>query len=191
MDWILDHLWVLLAAAGAIAQMLIKSKSQGKEDTEAPPQEKNSEEQRLADQTRRIREEIQRKIVQRRRGAASLERQSESVTEPDPEMERDVPPLVQQIFTTPRQAREMTSHVEAQHQAEILERQATLAEQLAQAVAMKASLQKRTTFETNISESDATNDRSRGALVGELRDPAALRRAFVLREILGPPVALR
>ena len=191
MDWILDHLWVLLAAAGAIAQMLIKSKSQGKEDTEAPPQEKNSEEQRLADQTRRIREEIQRKIVQRRRGAASLERQSESVTEPDPEMERDVPPLVQQIFTTPRQAREMTSHVEAQHQAEILERQATLAEQLAQAVAMKASLQKRTTFETNISESDATNDRSRRALVGELRDPAALRRAFVLREILGPPVALR
>lgn len=191
MDWILDHLWVLLAAAGAIAQMLIKSKSQGKEDTEAPPQEKNSEEQRLADQTRRIREEIQRKIVQRRRGAASLERQSESVAEPDPEMERDVPPLVQQIFTTPRQAREMTSHVEAQHQAEILERQATLAEQLAQAVAMKASLQKRTTFETNISESDATNDRSRRALVGELRDPAALRRAFVLREILGPPVALR
>ena len=191
MDWILDHLWVLLAAAGAIAQMLIKSKSQGKEDTEAPPQEKNSEEQRLADQTRRIREEIQRKIVQRRRGAASLERQSESVAEPDPEMERDVPPLVQQIFTTPRQAREMTSHVEAQHQAEILERQATLAEQLAQAVAMKASLLKRTTFETNISESDATNDRSRRALVGELRDPAALRRAFVLREILGPPVALR
>ena len=191
MDWILDHLWVLLAAAGAIAQMLIKSKSQGKEDTEAPPQEKNSEEQRLADQTRRIREEIQRKIVQRRRGAASLERQSESVAEPDPEMGRDVPPLVQQIFTTPRQAREMTSHVEAQHQAEILERQATLAEQLAQAVAMKASLQKRTTFETNISESDATNDRSRRALVGELRDPAALRRAFVLREILGPPVALR
>ena len=99
--------------------------------------------------------------------------------------------MVQQVFSTPRQTRELASHVEAQHQAEILERQATLAEQLAQAVAMKASLQKRTTFETNISESDATNDRSRGALVGELRDPAALRRAFVLREILGPPVALR
>ncbi len=191
MDWILDHLWVLLAAAGAIAQMLIKAKSSGKEELDAPPQKETAGDPALADQTRRIREEIQRKIEQRRRGVPAAERQAESVAESKLEPGRDLPPLVQQVFSTPRQTRELAGHIEAQRQAEILERQSALAEQLAQAVAMKAAVQKRTTFETNISDIDATNDRSRGALVVELRDPAALRRAFVLREILGPPVALR
>ena len=190
MDWILDHLWVLLAAAGAIAQMLIKAKSQGKEELDEPPQKETAGDPTLADQTRRIREEIQRKIDQRRRAAAA-ERRAESVTETESDMGGERPPLVPQVFSTPRQTRELAGHVEAQRQAEILERQATLAEQLAQAVAMKAAMQRRTTFETSISDTDATNDRSRGALVVELRDPAALRRAFVLREILGPPVALR
>ena len=32
---------------------------------------------------------------------------------------------------------------------------------------------------------------SRGDLLADLRDPASLRRAFVLREVLGTPVGLR
>jgi hypothetical protein len=32
---------------------------------------------------------------------------------------------------------------------------------------------------------------ARDRILGDLRDPEALRRAFVLREVLGPPVALR
>jgi hypothetical protein len=34
-------------------------------------------------------------------------------------------------------------------------------------------------------------EKNRGELMDDLRDPQALRRAFVLREVLGPPVALR
>ncbi len=189
MDWILDHLWVLLAAAAAIAQMLAKKKGQAGADDEAPPREETFEDPMLAERTRKIREDIQRKIEERRDGGALMR------PEPPPEMAsesvRELPPVVQEVFATPRQQRETADRVEIERQAEILERQTVLAEQLSQAQALKAGMQRRTEFETSISESDATNDRSRGALVVELRDPAALRRAFVLREILGPPVALK
>jgi hypothetical protein len=45
------------------------------------------------------------------------------------------------------------------------------------------------TAETNSSAGVRTAARDR--TLGDLRDPQALRRAFVLREVLGPPVGLR
>lgn len=189
MDWILDHLWVVLAVAGAIAQMLMKKKPQEGVDEETPPREETFENPMLAERTRKIREEIQRKIEERRRGGALT--RPEPPPELAPESVRELPPVVQEVFTSPRQLRETADRVETERHAEMLERQAALAEQLRQAQAMKAGAQKRAEFETRVSDADQTNDRSRGALVVELRDPAALRRAFVLREILGPPVALK
>lgn len=43
---------------------------------------------------------------------------------------------------------------------------------------------------TRVSQTEPTEERG-GALFPELRDSAALRRAFVLKEILGPPKALQ
>ena len=189
MDWILDHLWVLLAAAAAIAQMLAKKKRPEGAEDEASPREDTFADPLLAERTKKIREDIQRKIEERRRGGALT--RPEPPPEMAPESVRELPPVVQEVFTSPRQQRETADRVETERQAEMLEKQAALAEQLRQAQAMKAGAQKRAEFETRISDLDQTNDRSRGALVVELRDPAALRRAFVLREILGPPVALR
>jgi hypothetical protein len=37
----------------------------------------------------------------------------------------------------------------------------------------------------------AVRSLARGNLLADLREPESLRRAFVLREVLGPPVALR
>ena len=188
MDWILDHLWVVLAAAGAIAQMLMKKKApEGVDD--APPREETFADPMLAERTRKIREDIQRKIEERRHGGALT--RPEPPPEYAPESVRELPPIVQEVFTTPRQIREEANRAETERHGEVLAQQAALAEQLRHAQAMRAATQKRPEFETKISDLDQTSDRSRGALVVELRDPAALRRAFVLREILGPPVALK
>jgi hypothetical protein len=43
----------------------------------------------------------------------------------------------------------------------------------------------------NVDQEHAALVIGRNAVLDDLRDPAALKRAFVLREVLGPPVALR
>jgi len=146
------------------------------------------EDPELAERTRRIREEIQRKIEQRARG------QSAPVMRSEPAIP---PPLIARDVVVPRQpepppSRAMAAHLEAQRTAEILEQQAALTEQLRLADEMKAAMQRRTQFQTEIAgKEEAAKDAVRSALGDDLRDPAALRRAFILREVLGPPVALR
>ena len=190
MDWILNHMQVIIAIAGVVAYWLNQRKTGQPEDSVAPHQEKNFEDPELAERTRRIREEIQRKIEQRARGYAQEQ----------PTLPRDEPPALPPILREvllrqtepPKPTRAATSHLEAQRMAEILEQQAALAERLKQAQEMKAAAQRRTQFETEAgSNEEQAKVAVRGALGDDLRDPAALRRAFVLREILGPPVALR
>ena len=57
---------------------------------------------------------------------------------------------------------------------------------------MKAAAQKRTEFEaTTADHSVEAQTATRSTILGDLRNPDALRRAFILREVLGPPLALR
>ena len=56
---------------------------------------------------------------------------------------------------------------------------------------MKAAALRRTQFETNLSRDETQAAAVHTGLREDLTNPDALRRAFVLREILGPPVALR
>ena len=69
--------------------------------------------------------------------------------------------------------------------------QTALTEQLRQAGEIKAAAMSRTRFESPVSGGAQAAAVARRALTDDLGDPDALRRAFVLREILGPPVALR
>jgi hypothetical protein len=88
--------------------------------------------------------------------------------------------------------RASVSRAETQRQAEILEQQAALAEQIRQLELRKAAAVRRTEFEHSTADKQAeAKVAARGALLGDLRSRDALRRAFVLREVLGPPVALR
>jgi hypothetical protein len=65
-------------------------------------------------------------------------------------------------------------------------------EKLAEAKLMKEAAQKRQAFEAATADpAPAARSETRTAVLDELRTPAALRRAFILREVLGPPVALR
>ncbi|MDI1248658.1 MAG: hypothetical protein PSV13_07210 [Lacunisphaera sp.] len=192
MRWITDNLQLVLAVAGALAWWLTQRKQAAGEAEQPPPhEEKSFEDPELAERTRRIREEIQRKIEQRARGYAH-----EQPKPMRPEV-AELPPVIREIFmeSEPAPAPVMprtASRQEAQRQAEILEQQAAMAEQLRQAKLMKASAEKRKEFEAATADHRAERrTETRSSVLGDLRTPEALRRAFILREVIGPPVALR
>lgn len=190
MDWVSEHLQLIIAIAGVVAWWLNqRKKPQADGAAEPPHQEKTFEDPELAERTRRIREEIQRKIEQRARGYAH-----EQPKPVRPET-AELPPIIREIFaesppapvTPPAATRQ-----EAQRQAEILEQQAALAERLQEARLMKAAAQKRTEFESTTADHTVeARTETRSTVLDDLRTPEALRRAFILREVLGPPVALR
>lgn len=186
MNWVFDHLQLVIAIAGAIAWWL-NQKKQTPADEAAPPKERTFDDPELAERTRRIREEIQRKIEQRAKGYATEQPRL-------PRAEATEPPVVREVVVT-RTAPEMRrgmSQVETQRQAEILEQQAALAEKLREAALLKTAALKRTEFEAATADhSGVARSLSRSTVLDDLREPAALRRAFILREVLGRPVALR
>ncbi len=188
MDWVFDHLQFIIAAAGAIAWWLNQRRKGGMEgEEEPPPQETTFDDPELAERTRKIREEIQRKIAERARGYPT-EQPTLPLDMPDE------PPLVREVVITqaPPVPRRGLTALEAQRQAEILEEQATLAVRLQEAEQMKLAAQKRARYEAATADhTTAARSLSRSTVLDDLRDPAALRRAFILREVLGAPVALR
>ena len=80
--------------------------------------------------------------------------------------------------------------------AAVLERQQQLADQMRALEAARVLEQRRAVQVTAALKTESESERgmlvgSRGGLLADLRDPPSLRRAFVLREVLGPPVGLR
>jgi hypothetical protein len=181
MDWILNHLQFVLAAAGALAYWLNERRKAGQEEAPPPHVSKTFEDPELAERTRKIREEIQRKIDQRARGYVQPRVPASSTAPESP------PPVIREVATA------RSSHrFDVQRQAEILEEQAAMMEKLREAEVMKAAAQKRVEFETATADpTPQIRAQVRSTVVDDLRSPAALRRAFILREIIGPPAALR
>lgn len=201
MKWVLDNLWTLIIIAGVIAQLLQSIRAKKEERRGGPPltgdeepEAREFEDPELAERTRRIREEIQRKIAERQRGGAPA---PDAFPEEAPAWETRVPeraepPVVREVVAAPADFPGYATRGDSRRSAEILEQQAALAERLEQAQKMKAASQRRAAFEhrtTGVKERARTE--ARQALNDELRDPAALRRAFILREVLGPPLSLR
>ena len=82
--------------------------------------------------------------------------------------------------------------IAAERTAEENERQMSLLERLKEAELMKTTSQRRVAFEASLVDKESVAlQQARAVLLDDLRSPQALRRAFVLREMLGPPVALR
>ncbi len=184
MDWVLEHLRLIFIIGGGIAWWLNQRK-QAQAGKEAPPrQQATFDDPDLTERTRKIREEIQRKIEQRGRG----------YTEPPPIVQTEPeapPPIIREVFVA-RQPVRASSRTDAQRQAEILEQQAALMERLREAELMKSAGLKRKEFEAATTDhSEEARTATRSTVLDDLRSPDALRRAFILREVLGPPVALR
>ncbi len=215
MHWILDNLQLLIFIAGAVAWWLNqrareKAGESADYDADGTPEARprgGFEDPELAERTRKIREEIQRKIAERRRAAGAggyteAPRPAAALLEPPPVTRQSEPPpiirevVVQmqgqtqgQVQSQARQASVMSSR----RAAEILQQQAALADQLKQAEEMKAATQRRVAYEERVNRDSATAARAatRGSLLHELHGADSLRRAFILREVLGPPVGLR
>lgn len=187
-EWLFDNVWAAVIIFTVLAQ-LWKAITKGKGGDEAPsPREEGTfEDPELAERTRKIREEIQRKIAERARGYPTEQPTipREQRAEPPPLREAVIPEL-------PPAVRRGAPALEVQRQAELLEEQAALAERLREAELMKAAALKRAQYEAATADQTAAlRSQARSGVLGDLRDPGALRRAFILREVLGPPVALR
>ena len=181
MDWILNHLQFVLAVAGALAYWLNERRKAGQEEAPPPHVSKTFDDPELAERTRKIREEIQRKIEQRARGHVQPQATAPATYAEVP------PPVIREVVHV-----RSSSRLDAQRQAEILEEQAAMMERLREAEAMKSGAQKRLAFEASMADSSAQlRVKNRSNVVEDLRSPDVLRRAFILREIIGPPVSLR
>ena len=195
MNWVFSHLpllifgFVLFSVVRAVmraAQLSAEHKA-GTNETE--------EQKRM----REIQERIRKKIAERRGGAAPA---AETQRTPDP------PPILRPASVGPTDpfggpARRIYREVERRVAAPvppaptdeaILERQQQLSDQMwaleeARAMAARRAAQ---AVEGNVATARATAAAvHRAGWLADLRDPQSLRRAFVLREVLGAPVALR
>ena len=199
-QWVLDNLFTVLIIAGVLSQLIQAIKGRkGQPEADAPEAapEAQFEDMETAERTRRIREEIQRKIADRQAGGAEAEPPPfapEPELRPEPAAYAPEPPPVPRSVIAERapEAAAALARLEVQRQAEVLEQQAALADRLRDLESMKAAAQRRAAFEAlSVSQATVQREKTRGALLDDLRDPQALRRAMILREVLGPPVALR
>ena len=155
--------------------------------------------------TREAQEQIRRRIAERRGGAAPGAEPPVMESRPAPAPETTQLP---DVFDGPlgRMLQELQKRAQPQpapppmvavaRDSRELERQQHLADELksledARAAAKRRAAQIAAEKEAVAQREPALLGTSRGRLMADLRDPQSLRRAFVLREVLGAPVGLR
>jgi hypothetical protein len=197
MNWIFEHIQIVIAVAAAIAYMLNRGKQ--------APEGGASEDGEDSERARRIREEIRRKIAERREGAPAPLRQETPAAAPPVIRAPGVPPLdsfggpARPALPTLRKPEPVRTHAPQpapamSHAAmsAVLERQAQLAEQLRELEQAREKQKLRAAeIAADAAPAAPAAPVSRGGLLADLRQAQNLRRAILLREVLGPPVALR
>lgn len=181
MDWLLNHPQALVAIAIAVVAILQKLKQARSQETAGEAPAKDGQE---AERTRRIQEEIRRRIMERR-GLIPVPPPAPDSGGETPEFP-EPPPMFEEVRTVviepPLPAMDATPSpgysMELERQQQMLARLREL-ETTRQAHAVIAP-------ETVVAPAAPGN-----RLPADLRTPAGLRRAVVLREILGSPVGMR
>ncbi|MBL9200670.1 MAG: hypothetical protein JNL39_09195 [Opitutaceae bacterium] len=204
-NWVLGNLPLVIFALVIISQIMRAAKR---------AREQQSEEQRQARpdaldedrRTREVQEQIRRRIAERRGGGApaaeppALERPApspETTQLPDvfdgplgrmlQELQKRAQPAAQEPPPLPATALRQSAELERQQQ--LAEQLRTLEEQKMLAKRRAAHLAE---ARAEVAQGEpALRAVARGRLIDDLRDPQSLRRAFVLREVLGAPVGLR
>ena len=215
MDWIWDNLQLILVIAVSIAVWINQHRREkngepadydedGIPDNRVPPRadtrtltpaSRDGMDPEHEERVRRIQEEIRRKIAERRGQPVP------PPLAPQPAFEQEERPMVfREEPAAPPPVPLVREVVVAYDDGAALERQRRLEEQLAELEKQKREARRAAQA---LAEAGATSVRSAGTAeaggagigsrsVGrELRDPKAVRRAMVLREVLGTPVGLR
>lgn len=207
MQWIFDNVQLLVVVGSAIAWWLMQNKQQA--DEEPPPFEPDGRVDPMGDpealeRTRRIQEEMRRRIAERQRGAdgaPSTQTQAPARPVPPPVL----PPIIRQALGIPEEQaapppplptatfdRSASDRQDRMHQ-QMRELEVTRREAEAKAEAIAVRTRQRF-GERKARPASLTSEASSLAsqdLLASLRDPRNARRAIVLREVLGPPVGLR
>lgn len=209
MDWISEHvLQIIIALAAAIAAYVNNRKKakdgepadfdgDGIPDNRPGQFEPAGMDMDEADRTRRVQEEIRRKIAERRAGG---QQPVPPMVAPRP-IAQPIPEVIKRRFETPVAPpplpQRMSAGAQADRDEEVLARQRGLAEQMRllearraehkrQAVEAAAPLSAATAYRT------ATATKASGAdVLADLRAPGGARRAWILREVLGTPAGLK
>jgi hypothetical protein len=200
MDLILDNLQLLLVIAGSVAYWLNqrrreKSGESADYDEDGIPENRptvapNADAMEEEVRTRRIQEEIRRKIEERRSGGASA---------PVPPPLREEAPAYE-VPSEPDWREEVAPRSAPQPPAlddGVLGRQRALQEQLEALVERRRAALAAARNDSPVTASATsamavgTAPPKSGALLRDLRNPESIRRAIILREVLGPPLALR
>ena len=220
MDWIKEHFNIILTIAGVIAYWLNQRNREkngeaadydgdGVPDVpgqkrELDPVNRDGEDPEAAERVRRIKEDIARKIAERRGQPApavpeGLPRPSTVFDPFQPVFREESVPVQPPPLRAP--AEPSRAELARAEEEETLERQRRLAEQFAELE--KQRREARRLAQANAERGSEVGDRpvlvqasvsvagGRSSLSAELRDPRAMRRAFILREVLDAPVALR
>lgn len=198
MKWVFENFQIVVAIVAAIAYYLTrKARQDDAEREEMDPEQ--------AERTRRVQEEIRRKIAERR-GAMSetVAREVERERIPPLMRPREVEPVdpfggpMRKILreferATQPEPSDAERAAQARAQAAEMERQARLAEELRalEAARIVEARHAREVLDRKMAPRTAVPVFATANLRGTLRDPRELRRAVVLREILGTPVGLR
>jgi hypothetical protein len=207
-QWILEHLGVVVIIVLFLAQ-IIRGALQSRKET-GPPQmrrEAGTDDRRV----REVQEQIRRQIEARRRGqdpadapastTPELEARPMSRAETTQMPEPFGGPLGRMLEELQRKAQQHLPPpappilVEKHHTGE-LERQQRLADQLKAVEETRHVTERRAAHvaadKLAVAQSEsALRTDARQRLLRDLGDPQSLRRAFVLREVLGTPVGLR
>jgi hypothetical protein len=211
MSWILEHLQILIGVAAAIAYFINRRKhSEAETETPPPRSASNAGESSYeqAERTRRVQDEIRRKIAERRGAVPGVPVNPASKSRiPDLVPPPRVPPLdpfggpmrriLRKIEEAAEQATPAPSAQESAAATNELARQRMLEERMREMEATKLvrENQLRTQVALLAKKRSGLNEPSASLPIGRLsralRSPQELRRAIVLREVLGPPVSLR
>ncbi|MGH8021234.1 MAG: hypothetical protein ACREIA_23735 [Opitutaceae bacterium] len=185
MDWILEHLQFVIAAIIIVGYVLRgMRKAQGEEPPGTDPARQPGADPDEAERTRRIQEEIRRRILERRRGGAPAEPPPVIVFEREEqrpvyrEERRAPPPIPSRMEPDPAMMA-------------VLEKQRAIEEQLRNIRATKRASAGRPARHP-VSATASFIDPGAGLeLRRDLSGAHALRKAILLKEILGEPVGLR
>ena len=183
MDWILEHLQVLIVIAAAVFAILQKFKIVRTPGTNAPAAEEDPEQ---AERTRRVQEEIRRRIMERRGQAPTPAPAEEGGERPFPE----APPMIEEVrpVVVPPPVLVPLAPVIAAVDAGEAERQRLLRERLRE---LEQAVAAGTVGAPAVAAAAEPVSAPAAGLVELLRRPAGLRQAVVLREILDAPPGLR
>lgn len=184
LDWLLNNL-TKVAAVIFIAVSIIRSLRQAREDNPTPPPPAGDLEQERRE--REVREKIRRRISERQSGAPVS---APPVAVPVPteaplrgELPSPIPAVPPPVVKPVSLAAEMERQQRLADDLRRLQENKALAARRAAHLAAEKSAAAQT--------SSALRRDARDELLADLRQPTSLRRAFLLREVLGTPAGLR